>query len=99
MSNKLTLDDIIEIAADAYPTELDVIRNSWDSRRQLPVNGAGDTLALFIVCELKDVYAPDASDHDKLAEAVRVIERAQSDISAVANALDARLLREYEDEQ
>jgi hypothetical protein len=46
-----------------------------------------DTLAQFIVRELRDTYDPDASDLDQLAGAVRVLDAAKRDIDGVIDML------------
>ncbi len=46
-----------------------------------------DTLAQFIVRELRDTYDPNASDLDQLTEAVRVLDTAKRDLDGVINIL------------
>jgi hypothetical protein len=46
-----------------------------------------DTLAQFIVRELRDTHDPDVSDLDQLNEVVRVLDAAQRDIDGVIRIL------------
>jgi hypothetical protein len=47
----------------------------------------GDTLPLFIVCELAETFDEDAADADQLAEAARVMESARNNLTNVIAAL------------
>jgi hypothetical protein len=57
--------------------------------RMLP-SPIGDTLALFIVRELGETYDADASDEGQIAEAIRVMEMARTNIENVINILRDR---------
>lgn len=50
----------------------------------------GDTLALFIVRELAETFDPEATDQQQIVEAIRVIERAKSNLDSIVMALQAR---------
>ncbi len=47
----------------------------------------GDTLALFIVRDLAETFDPDASDEQQLAEAIRAMEMARTNLENVVSAL------------
>ena len=49
--------------------------------------GAGDTLAEFIVCELRETFDRRCSREQQVAVAVRVLERAKRDIQKAINGL------------
>lgn len=50
-------------------------------------DGAGDTLAQFIVRELHDTHDPESSDLDQIDEAVGVLTKAQSDLESIIEIL------------
>lgn len=91
--SKLTLDDIIGIAAGAYGDH--IVECSYDPDTCSAIEGAGDTLALLIVRELIDTYPPCASDEDKLVAARDVMDSAQGQLGNVVEAFAARV-REYD---
>lgn len=84
----MTLTEMIEKAATAYQDAL--ILEYYDSKRQRPRKNAnaGDTLALFIVNELADVFDPEGTDEEQVAEATRALDRAAQDIREVIDALN-----------
>ncbi len=49
--------------------------------------GSGDTLAKFVVIELRETFDPNASDEVQIEEAQRVMKRAIMDLSGVYRAL------------
>ena len=49
--------------------------------------GSGDTLAEFIVCELRETFDRRRSREQQVAAAVRVLERAKRDIQRAINGL------------
>lgn len=83
----MTLNELIDRADAAYPDGL--IATFWDRCRQVAVDDPGivDTLALFIVRELKDTFDPDTLEEDQLATAAKAIQRAINELLAVRNAL------------
>ncbi len=81
----MKLNAIMEIIHSAYPDAM--TRNYWDPVQRRPAPGSGDTLAEFIVKEIADTYDAKASHSEQLAEAIRVLERARSDIGNVVSAL------------
>ena len=82
----MKLNAILEIVHEAYPDEL--TRECWDKARQRARDGAGDTLAEFIVQEIADTYDAAASDEAQLYEALRVLRRACTEITGVIEALE-----------
>ena len=87
----MKLNEMMEIVHKAYPDEL--TRECWDKAKQRSHGGAGDTLAEFIVREIADTFEEGATDRAQIADAVLVLNRAQSDLDAVAKALERRLER------
>lgn len=82
----MTLDDILELVHANYPDEC--TRSCWDKNTQRPIQGAGDTLAEFVVAEIVETYDASASTEDQLREASRVMDRAAKTLSALAHALN-----------
>jgi len=81
----MTLNEILERVHNAYPDG--TTRDCWDAQRGRPCSGSGDTLAEFVVREIADTYDAEASHSEQLTEAIRVLERARSDIKHVLRAL------------
>lgn len=81
----MQLNAIMEIVHSAYPDAM--TRNYWDPVQRRPTPGMGDTLAEFIVKEIADTYDAGSADSEQLTEAIRVLERARSDIGNVAVTL------------
>ncbi len=75
----MTLDEIIQMADEAYPDRLVARAHKGED--------VGDTLALFIVRELADVHNPDSSDAEQTAVACRVLETAINELQAICSAL------------
>jgi hypothetical protein len=82
----MKLDDLIEIADRAAMDGC--IGQCWDKKGQRAFNGAGDTLAEFVVREIADTYDSGANDQEQLDEAARVIRRAAVDLELVAEELE-----------
>ena len=81
----MTLDEIIAIADAAYPDGF--VARYWNAKRQAVRRAnLGDTLAQFIVRELKDTFDPQATDAEQIATAAKAIENAASELAAVAAA-------------
>ncbi len=76
----MTLDEIIQMADEAYPDGLVARAHKGED--------VGDTLALFIVRELTDIYDPDASDAEQAAAARGALETAINELQAVCGALE-----------
>jgi len=83
--------ELMEIVHAAYPEGL--TKNCWDASRQRVRAGCGDTLAEFIVREIADTFEEGSTDRAQIADAVLVMNRAQSDLDSVAKALERRLER------
>lgn len=69
----MTLDEIVAIADTAYDADCGdrIIARIWATRDKddRVSNDCGDTLALFVVRELRDVYDPEASAEAQLKAA------------------------------
>lgn len=87
----LTLNDIIAIADSAYQDGY--IGLSWDADTQRPVDGdgAGDTLALFIVRELQDTFEVTEDNETKVLRAFDAMMRAHYDLAIVIEAFSTRM--------
>ena len=85
----MKLNELLEIVHRAYPDEH--TRRCWDAKKRKVRTGAGDTLAEFIVREIVDTYDAAATDRAQIADAVLAMNKAQSDLDAVAKALERRL--------
>lgn len=92
----MELNAIMDIVHGAYPDAM--THNYWDPVLRRPAPGTGDTLAEFIVKEIADTYDGEAPHSTQLTEAIRVLERARSDVGSVITALEhARSLPQPED--
>jgi hypothetical protein len=49
--------------------------------------GCGDTLARFIVVEIRDTFDPAATDAAQVDEAIRVLEQGQTDLESALRGL------------
>jgi hypothetical protein len=81
----MKLEDIIAIANKAYPD--DMIQGYFKKPRA----NLGDTLAKFVASELDSTYGEDVPDAEQLCTAARVVEKAASELTKVANAFRAKL--------
>lgn len=88
---QMMLNEIMEIAAECYPDRS--IESYWDPAQQRVYGGAdcGDTLALFIVRELRDTYDAELPSEEQIEEAIRVMDRAREDIKGVIDGLQVCL--------
>jgi hypothetical protein len=86
---RLTLMDLLNGANNHYDGSY--LSVYFDAATGEPRTGSGDTLAEFIVCELRESFDGKSSRGRKVAVAVRMLERAKEDIQ---NAIDG--LRELE---
>lgn len=75
----LTIEELLAIANKYYP-------DCMLSRDEEEIDG--DTLALFIVREIKDTFDPCASVEDQLEEAARVMTRAESELHELITGLE-----------
>ena len=81
----MKLTDLIHKAASGYPDAR--LLAYWDGRRAVSNPAGGDTLAEFIVRELCDTFDEQADTSKQVAEAVRVLNRAKSDLEGVVATL------------
>lgn len=85
----MTLAELLRRANRGYPDEFLAEYYDPDTGEEQP--GSGDTLALFIVRELRETFDPGAPDEAQLAEARRVLDMAQAELAGVITALAASL--------
>ncbi len=77
----MTLSDLLHLADSCYPENL--ILEHWKHP-----DHCNDTLALFIVRELRDVYDKDASDKSQLEVAFKAVQRAEIELASVRKGLE-----------
>ena len=86
----MTLTEIIKIASAGYPDNY--LMNYWDEENDCvkpdTKNELGDTLALFIVRQIKDTYDPDNTNVEQLRETQRTLDDAINEIMDVHFELD-----------
>ncbi len=82
-TQRVTLADLINLANDAYGDDL------VSSYHNYPEGEHGDTLAEFIVREIKDTYEKGQSAQVILDEAARVMDKAVRDVASVRDAFEA----------
>lgn len=81
----MKLSRIIAIANEAYPDGM--IEQAYKAEQgPPPKEDVGDTLATFIVRELKETYDETTPDKAQLVEAQRVMDKACLELSEVALA-------------
>lgn len=73
----MRLDILMAVASEAYPDGL-----VWQYYKE-PRKNHGDTLAKFIMLELKETYDPKASDYHQLCAACQAMGNALSEIEEV----------------
>ena len=83
----MRLKQLISQAASVYPDAF--ILEYFDLEAECPKinSNGGDTLAQFIAQELSKTFDPEASDKEQVETAVRVMQSAANDITAVMEAL------------
>ena len=91
----MTLNDLIKITNEGYPDGYLAMYWNFEDEdvNQDPTNKLGDTLALFLVRELKDTYDPDMTDAEQLREAQYAIDNALDQLLDVRNELDKVLVK------
>ena len=77
----MTLQELIDIADAVYP---DGLVGAY--HQNITVDN-GDTLAKFLVIELRETFDTDASDDEQLAAAERAVYAAIGELEAVREAL------------
>jgi len=80
--NSQMLEQIIRAADQGYGDGL--VLQSYKNPRKF----CGDTLAKFVAIELKDTFDPDLSPKEQVAEAVRAMSVARTDIENVIEELE-----------
>jgi hypothetical protein len=89
----MKLEELIEIINKGYPD--DKITEAY-FRLMLPGSNnenieIGDDLAVFIVREIMETFAPGKNKHDQLTAARRVMDTAQKEIGEVIEKIDASM--------
>ena len=79
----MKLTEIIEAADKAYPDGM--VKLYFEN----PNGNHGDTLAKFIVLELKDTFDEEATDADQIWTAERTLSRAREELAKVQEAIEA----------
>lgn len=86
----MTLLEILNIANAAYPDgHLAAYYDPQTGEPVIPKAEVGDTLAMFIVRELRSVYNPAARADDKLYEAQLAMTQAATTLVDLAEAIQA----------
>jgi hypothetical protein len=83
----MELVDLLAIANDGYEDEY--LSEYYDEKTGALKDGQGDTLARFIVVELRETYDDEAEREDQLEEAVKTLQKAQEDLQGCIDALKA----------
>lgn len=86
----MTLVELLAIANKGYPDQATSL--AYNPEDGAEPDGAveaciGDTLALFVVRELRETFDPDADSQAQTIEAIRVIEKAINDLQGVVDAI------------
>lgn len=82
---KVNLKDILDAANTHYPDGY--LSNYFDKKTDEPKKGTGDSLAGFIVCELRESLEVAFPAERQVEQAVRALERARDDIQTAINGL------------
>lgn len=82
----MKLPQLVEAAGRFYPEDF-VARHFDPVRERARKVRAGDTLAGFIVAEILETYEPAAGDDAQVAEAIRVLEQAKTDLESSLRGL------------
>lgn len=81
----MTLIQLLDLANQGYPDGF--LAEYYDPETGEARASSGDTLALFIVQELRETFNGAAEDEDQIGRAVRAIEKAREDLDGVLAAL------------
>ena len=84
-SKSLSLVELLKIANEAY--EDGYLAEYFDPDTGAPRAGSGDTLAEFIVREIRDTFDSNATRSEQLEEARRVLMNALDDLETVIERL------------
>jgi len=80
------LAQLVEAANRKYPDQY--LSQYFDvAREKFLTRGCGDGLARFIVVEIRETFDPSATDEVQVAEAIRVLEQAQTDLDSSLRGL------------
>jgi hypothetical protein len=82
---KLTVPEILDAANKHY--DEGYLSAYYHKISGEPKMGSGDTLAKFIVCELRESFNPEDSRAQQIASAIRVLDRAKRDIQGAIEGL------------
>lgn len=86
----MTLVELLNKANEAYPDQMLNLYYDEETGEAVQYSG-GDELAHWIVVELRETFDSEASEHDQLAEAVRVMANAVRDVQGVLDVLEKQL--------
>ncbi len=86
----MTFEELLKEVSPGYPDAL--IMMSWNAGRQ-EVQRCGDSLAVFIVQELHDLYDADHSDEEQLSEAEGAIHRIVKELDNLHFHIQDRMTR------
>ena len=78
-ADSYTLDELLEVAANAYPDPVIF--------EYVKGEGGGDTLADFVVREIEGTFLEGAPKKEQLVEAARAISKAMEDLQEVVSGL------------
>lgn len=84
-SNRLSLTELLNAANRAY--DENYLSEYFDPATGKAKGGSGDSLAEFIVCELRQTFNQNSTRSQQVGLAVRVLERANRDIQNAINGL------------
>jgi len=84
-SKRLSLVELLNLANEAYDDGY--LAEYFDPDTGTPRAGSGDTLAEFIVREIRDTFDPNARRSAQLEEAGRVLMNAIDDLESVIERL------------
>lgn len=84
----LTLVEVLDIAAASYPDELLRVYYQANSG-EFNEEGSGDTLAEFIVREIRETFDPDLTKTQQLQEVTRVLRKAIEDLESILKSVEA----------
>lgn len=82
----LTLVELLNLANEGYSDGF--LSEYYDTKTGECRDGEGDTLAKFIVLELKDTFDPDATREEQMEEANRALNNAIDDLERVIQAVE-----------
>jgi hypothetical protein len=82
----MKLGQLIAASNQSYPDQY--LSQYFDvAGEKFLTRGCGDTLARFIVVEIRDTYDPAATDAAQVDEAIRVLEQGQTDLESALRGL------------